>query len=424
MMLLPRDPSATAPPPPDPVPTDHLPQRLPNARQGEAYEQGFPEPEGAQWVLFRWESIPTTSGLHLDPRRMVVFGPPTESGECRIVADFRNPATGQECRREASVYVNADPRSLWKDIPSSADLPFWKPDVLAARLDGAHATLLAARRRGRSHAHVGSCCDDDFHLATVGDWSIAIVADGAGSAKASRLGSQLAVQAAGSHLAQVLAGKEGVELGEAAQLLAQASADRMSARNLVMRTLWTTVGASAHEAMKALVQAQSTHAVPLQDLSTTLLVSISRPVGDKWFVGAYWVGDGALAVLSHDPSEVALMGEVDSGEYSGQTVFLDPSQLDADALGKRLSYALVDHLQAVFLLTDGVSDPRFESEAKLAETEPWVELWQELTTLLGNPETEILAHERLLEWLGFWSNGNHDDRTIAMVIPAHQAGAQ
>lgn len=420
--MIPRDPSATPPPPPDPVGADHLPVRLPNARQGEAYEQPFPEPEGGQWVLFRWQALPARSGLHLDPRRMVVFGPPTESGECRIEADFRDPATGSECRREVCVYVNADPRSLWKDIPSSPDTPFWKPDILASRLDGPHGTLLAARRRGRSHAHVGSCCDDDFHLAVAGEWSIAIVADGAGSAKASRLGSQLAVQAAGGFLSQVLGAKEGQDLDEAARLLADAASDRASARNWVMRSLWTTVGASAHEAMKALIQAQSSHGVDLQDLSTTLLVSIARPVGGKWFVGAYWVGDGALAVLSRDPSEVALLGEVDSGEYSGQTVFLEPSQLGAEALGKRLCYAVVDHLQAVILLTDGVSDPRFESEEKLAESGPWLELWQELTALMGDPETELLAHERLLDWLGFWSSGNHDDRTIAMLVPGRQAG--
>jgi hypothetical protein len=420
MMQIPRDPFAKPPPPPDPEPTDHLPVRFPNARQGDAYEQPFPEPDGAGWVLYRWEAIPASCGLHLDPRRMVVFGTPAESGECKVVAAFRDPTNGQERERVACVYVNADPRSLWKDTPSSPDTPFWKPDVLASRLDGANATLVAARRRGRSHAHVGSCCDDDFHLATVGDWSIAIVADGAGSAKASRLGSHLAVEAAGTFLTQALGGLEGAALTNAGRILADAPSDPAAARNAVMRGLWTTVGAAAHEAMKALDAARATHNVELQDLSTTLLVSIARPVGERWLVGAYWVGDGALAVLSRNPDEVALLGEVDSGEYSGQTVFLDPSQLDAPALGKRLCYALVDHLEAVFLLTDGVSDPRFDSEDKMAQTGEWTALWQELTTLMGDPETEILAHEKLLAWLDFWSPGNHDDRTIALVIPAKQ----
>ncbi|HOX53621.1 MAG TPA: protein phosphatase 2C domain-containing protein, partial [Fibrobacteria bacterium] len=251
MMLIPRDPSAVPPPPPDPVSTDHLPVRLPNARQGAAYEHEFSVHHGSEAVLFRWEAEPADCGLLLDPRRMVVFGTPTAPGECQVVAFFRDPRTGEETRRVGQVYVNADPRSLWKDTPSSPETPFWKPDLVSERLDGPHATLIAARRRGRSHAHVGSCCDDDFHLASAGDWSIAVVADGAGSAKASRLGSRLAVEAAGAFLVRVLSGQIGQELSERAATLAGSTGDAAVARGAVMAGLWTTVGAAAHEAMKA-----------------------------------------------------------------------------------------------------------------------------------------------------------------------------
>ncbi|HOX52545.1 MAG TPA: protein phosphatase 2C domain-containing protein, partial [Fibrobacteria bacterium] len=122
------------------------------------------------------------------------------------------------------------------------------------------------------------------------------------------------------------------------------------------------------------------------------------------------------------PGEVALLGAADSGEYSGQTVFLDPSQLDTESLGKRLCYALVDHLEAVFLLTDGVSDPRFETQERMEDPGEWAALWRELTDLLGDPGTSLDAHERLLGWLDFWSPGNHDDRTIAMVVPERKEG--
>lgn len=67
-------------------------------------------------------------------------------------------------------------------------------------------------------------------------------------------------------------------------------------------------------------------------------------------------------------------------------------------------------------MTDGVSDPLFEAYNDQISIPPYNALWKDLT----NPgETNLLneeaPHERILDWLDFWSPGNNDDRTIAIL---------
>ena len=80
--------------------------------------------------------------------------------------------------------------------------------------------------------------------------------------------------------------------------------------------------------------------------------------------------------------------------------------------------ALVLYLtsQLCFLMTDGVSDPMFETDANLCNPDKWDALWNNLresgVELTDDNET---SKDQLLNWLDFWSPGNHDDRTIAIL---------
>jgi len=67
-------------------------------------------------------------------------------------------------------------------------------------------------------------------------------------------------------------------------------------------------------------------------------------------------------------------------------------------------------------MTDGVSDAKFETDAALADAQHWRTFWQdgELQAALAADDPKAALHE----WLGFWSRGNHDDRTIAFFLPA------
>ena len=64
-------------------------------------------------------------------------------------------------------------------------------------------------------------------------------------------------------------------------------------------------------------------------------------------------------------------------------------------------------------MTDGITDPLFETDNNLRDLSYWDALWQQVQPRLNNnPE---LAAQNLTEWLDFWLPGNHDDRTIALI---------
>ena len=71
------------------------------------------------------------------------------------------------------------------------------------------------------------------------------------------------------------------------------------------------------------------------------------------------------------------------------------------------------------LMTDGVSDAFFETDNNLKDPEFWKSLETNILHTTNpkdepevSPETQA---NRLLDWLDFWSPGNHDDRTIVVL---------
>lgn len=383
-------------------------------------EMGF-EPGTASICLVSVD-LPAELGLSCNLNKMMIEGTPLVSGDFSINILYRwtddSPVT--ERAGKVTLYVNPDPKSLWKNLASDRSDPMWKEDETAQILCGQERRIIAARKRGRSHAHVGTCCDDDFHLQHNSDqgWYVAIVADGAGSAKASRQGSRVAVRTAGSFLKDALAGEAGEKVTAAVVALQAAPEEnRENAHRVLHNALYVTVGHAAHRAMKALfdeAQARPDLIGSVKDLSTTLLIGVARKIGTQWLCAAYWVGDGAVGVYRRG-EDIQLLGEVDAGEYSGQTRFLDADEVSQEGLLKRTRFTLCDDFTAFLLMTDGVSDPKFETEARLAELSAWDALWDDLQAGAGLSSADEHPDQMLLEWLDFWSQGNHDDRTIALI---------
>lgn len=413
-----------APAPRPPVPKERPPVsfRLRNARQSEAFQETIAwDPAGAQ-IRFIDIFFPPELGLSCDLSTGLVQGTPASSGDFSITLRYRfgddPPVT--ERTSKFSLYVNPDPKLLWKNLPSDRNDPLWKEDEASQQLAGQMRQIVAARKRGRSHAHVGSCCDDDFflHHNPETGWYIAIVADGAGSAKSSRRGSQLAVQAAGSYLKEALAGEGGEKVAAAVTALQSVPEGGSETNRLLLRNaLYVTVGHAAYRAMKALTdeaQARADVVGSLKDLSTTLLIGAARKFGSKWLCAAYWVGDGAVGVYRQGQG-IELLGDVDAGEYSGQTRFLDAAEVSQEALLKRTRFALCEDFTAFMLMTDGVSDPKFETEARLANLDAWDALWADLEAGASLSQRDGQQAQRVLGWLDFWSQGNHDDRTLAII---------
>ena len=82
------------------------------------------------------------------------------------------------------------------------------------------------------------------------------------------------------------------------------------------------------------------------------------------------------------------------------------------------------------LMTDGVSDPFFETDTKLNSSTEWDSFVLSDADVDDGPRSlkEVLLNEgddaadRLLKWLSFWSRGNHDDRTLAVLLPRELTG--
>lgn len=384
-----------------PMPTPHTFPPLPNARCGEPYRADFPLPLNATNITFEPEC-----GLTWDAAAQQIHGTPSQSGDIEIRYEIEE--NGNSTVHRLQLYINPNPRDLWQTIDSDPNAPFAKPDTAHDLIATTQGRLIAARVRGRSHAHNGTHCDDDYRIAhheRTGLHFIA-VADGAGSAEFSRYGSQLAVNAAANTVWQLLDNNEKFfRLPES-----EPKDQKHALENLISN--------AAYQAFVAQKNAAETEQIDIKKLACTLLIALALPRADgTWLITAYWVGDGAAAVWQPESQTITLLGESDGGAYSGETVFLSVNEVRPENLSKRIREWQGQQPPVLMLMTDGVSDPKFETDANLAKGEKWAALWQELQPIF-QAEQPAAALE---EWLDFWSPGNHDDRTLALFLPTKAA---
>lgn len=352
---------------------------------------------------------------------------PTDPGEQEIGLTYL--LDSRRCTTIFKLLVNQDPKKLWvrNDPPSGS--PFMKELYVSRSYRDEKVRFLAASRRGRSHEQAGTFRDDDF-----GFWSnhnesvyLVVVADGAGSAKYSREGSRRVVKSVIDYLAPRLTSGVWDESslveskdGKVAQLL-------VSAANNALVQLDSFCKAEN-------LKTNATEKYSLKDFNTTLLISALKVVKDgARKIVSFSIGDGAIAWVEPDKSE--LLCAPDGGEYSGQTRFLTTTQVWAKASSdwaafrsERVFSKTIDAASADFgflaLMTDGVSDPFFETDAKLRDLRMWDEFVlseadvddgeKSLRNVISESDDKN-AEGKLLNWLGFWSRGNHDDRTLALL---------
>jgi hypothetical protein len=220
-----------------------------------------------------------------------------------------------------------------------------------------------------------------------------------------------------------LNGNEGKAIEQAAEQFYTARAEGIDAlrlestRQVLHNTLYLTVGYAAYHAVRAITEEIKAHESLIstyKDFSSTALISACKRYPFGTLCVTYWVGDGAAAIYSKTKG-VTLLGEVDSGEYSGQTRFLDNNEVSQEAILRRTRFELVDDVTAFIMMTDGVSDPKFETDSKLARASVWDKFWSDLDSSVGLTNNDEGKAQKLLSWLDFWSAGNHDDRTITII---------
>ena len=265
----------------------------------------------------------------------------------------------------------------WKYLP----VPATDPDPhepIAGSCHRSHGMeLLAARVRGKKHKHEGTNCDDWFEVTRTGEWTIIAVSDGAGSKTFSRIGARAACTTAVAVLRSALAD---LRVGALFKDDLQQDADH-TYRGVIPRAVQDAlIGAmsSAASALSRLVSEQRANdayirclggrGLVLDDLACALLLAVHVPAtlnGERVdFVMSAQVGDGMIGVVT-DTSTVVIMGDADSGEYSGETHFLTSDSAATPHAIQSKVVALACGVRALMVMTDGVGDDYFPGDPGL-----------------------------------------------------------
>ncbi len=254
-------------------------------------------------------------------------------------------------------------------------------------------SLLAASRRGKLHAHRGEHREDAAALLTFSGGWCAAVADGAGSAPWSRIGSAIATHVATHAL------RDALHHGAApAEAMGEAMQRAGAAANLAMRQFSELAG------------------LALRDLRTTLLLAAAHGAQ----LATMQVGDGGLALIGADGTATSPHAG-DSGEFSGEVTHFLPDDGASERLSASVAVRALADWPVIVLATDGVEDPWYpfarhapaivaqlregvtEATANAAGVTPGFR-----ATVFGAPDP---VHA-LMEWLAFEKRGENDDRTL------------
>ncbi len=261
-------------------------------------------------------------------------------------------------------------------------------------------SLVLASRRGRLHAHRGDHREDAGHLVHFAEGWCAAVADGAGSATYSRIGSAIATFSVTHALRDTL--QHGAAPAEALE-----PALRQAAR-------------AANDAQREFAARAG---LALRDLRTTLLVAALH----RGRLGVMQVGDGAMAVI-HTDATVSHPHAAATGDYSGEVAHFLPDDGALDVLLSSITTMTATNVAAVLLATDGVEDPWYPFTrwarplvVSLAHGTPGPgdgDAVLPASLVPSHPASVLAAADpvhALAEWLAFEKRGENDDRTLCLA---------
>lgn len=313
-------------------------------------------------------------------------------------APAQNPANAnvaiQRLQRRAAVHtpppieLRRDPAKWEEHEPIDTNRPT-KHTHTASQPGTPGWYIIGASRRGKMHAHEAKYREDawDAGVSLKQSWNIVAVADGGGSYDLSRIGSQVAVDAAVKNLAT--------------NLLEPAKPDETLVRVALSKAL--NVAYDALEAQAQALASELKRSITARDLSTTLLLLIWCPA--HAIIGVAQVGDGLIAMQDCEGKLQRLI-QGDSGEVAGATVFLN--NVKDRNWESRIQVYLNQQPTLLAAMTDGVADDVLESE----------ENFHMIFNALAHFTQESTPAESLCEWLAYEKRGSFDDRTIAVIYPS------
>lgn len=371
---------------------------------------GFPS-----FQIFGLEEV----GLFYNSKTHTIEGVPNQLGTFQIGIQFDVKGS------PFSKLINLRVITLWKEIDPPEDILFPKENTASQSIvideygKKGLKNLLAGSIRGRSHANDGKTRDDDFQLLyePQGNWYLVAVSDGAGSARYSREGSKILSAIQKDVFGDFFAGeKANSELAGIIEEYKKSSDEEIffsRCRELLVKPLKSMITRTLNEFSRKCKNIEGSH---IEDFSTTSLIAVAKKVGCDWLIFTYNVGDGAIALINDRENYVAVLCNPDEGKYFGQTRFITTQNINTvDDIRERVTVHFVHSFDALMLMTDGVSDPKFPSDKNLHDSREWISFYREFSSQVSLYASNDEIEQQLLDYLGFWSIGNHDDRTLAMI---------
>jgi len=247
--------------------------------------------------------------------------------------------------------------------------------------------VAAASVRGAGHARADQVCQDAHAFTRLPNGVlVATVADGAGSANLSEVGSDLAAKTAAAAIAT-------------AEIL-PSEADTEG---------WKTLLTDALRLAQVRLEAEAEQrAVDPNALATTLLLAVATPEA----TAVMQVGDGAIVVGDADGGARALTFPL-HGEYANTTVFLtSPDALETAQFGL---YPAATHLA---LFSDGLQRIALD----MATGTPFAPFFAPLFRFVANEAEPTAAQEQLTSFLSSPRVQERSDDDITLVLVARLSG--
>lgn len=380
-------------------------------------------------------------GLSYDNETGKIQGTPLVNGAFKIGIHFRVEGESDHSElhlKELNFVINPDPKSLWKNIPSDSDAIFWKPDIRSSAKAIGDRKIVVSSKRGRSHQNVGSFRDDDFgfYHSEETDWTIVAVSDGAGSAGFSREGSALACAEVMRYFRELMSCEELSAFEEKIHQFSETK-DEQTLEDAKLNAKKSLYKATLHVHNSIAKVAEETAAAHPEKMDNpraksnadyfhaTLIFTAFKKFDIGYVFLTFGVGDCPIGIVNKDETEAKLLNWLDVGEFGGGTRFVTQADIfhsKERPMITRFNVHIQDDFSYLFLMTDGIYDPKFEVEANLEKSEKWLKF---IADLKGNNEDGVSVNfdgklmdveNQLNEWMDFWSKGNHDDRTLAIIF--------
>ena len=398
-----------------------------NANAKKTYNYYFNLDEFPNIVITEIKNLDVV-GLYFVQEKNCIHGTPLVSNTIDLQIFFFNKDDENKVNdiKVVPFIVNADPKDLWLNKPSDPNSKYAKPDDNSIKDSFLDKKIVVASKRGRSHAHDGSFRDDDFVLRKLQDgWEIIAVADGAGSAKYAREGSRFATDFISKRfnnkeLLNTLSNEidqyfKGNTIDEE-NLITDAEEEKIKVKSSIINILYKEILTLHQELNKYANQ----ELISVKDLNTTLIFALCKKIESGYVVLTFGVGDCPINVILDDLPTVKLLNTLDIGEFGGGTRFITMPEIFTKEIANRFSINKFKNFDKLFLMTDGIYDPKFITENKLENSETWISF---IDDLAGNNEDGLKVdfeqdseiENQLMQWMNFWSKGNHDDRTLAII---------